>query len=58
MTIIINYYISADGKIRRSFEPDKDRIEIGNYFETEKEAKEMLEILKQKANRNESQPKS
>lgn len=46
MTMIINYYISADGKIRRSFEPDKDRIEIGNYFETEKEAKEAMEKLK------------
>ena len=57
MTIRINYYISADGKIRKSFEPDQDRIEIGNYFETEKEAEKVLERLKQKANRNETKPK-
>lgn len=46
MKITVNYYISADGIIRRSFEPDQDRIEIGNYFETKEEAEKAVEKLK------------
>ena len=46
MKITVNYYVSADGKVRKSFEPDQDRIEIGNYFETAEEAEKAIEKLK------------
>ena len=44
--LIGNYYISADGKIRKSFEIDNERVEIGNYFETKEEAEKAVEKLK------------
>ena len=44
--LIGNYYISADGKIRKSFEIDNERVEIGNCFETAEDTKNALEKLK------------
>ena len=41
-----NYYISADGFIRKSLEPDTDRMQMGNYFETQEEAEKAVEKLK------------
>ena len=41
-----NYYISADGKIRKSFEIDKERAEIDNCFGTAEEAEKAVEKLK------------
>lgn len=42
----VNYYISADANIRKSFEFDPDRNSIGNSFLTSEEAEKAVEKLK------------
>ena len=42
----VNYYISADANIRKSFEFEPDRNSIGNSFLTSEEAEKAVEKLK------------
>ena len=42
----VNYYMSADANIRKSFETDTERNSIGNCFLTEEEAERAVKKLK------------
>lgn len=44
--IQVNYYISADANIRKSFEFDSVRNSIGNSFPTSEEAEKTVEKLR------------
>ena len=44
--IQVNYYISADANIRKSFEFDLVRNSIGNSFPTSEEAEKVVEKLR------------